>query len=366
MKKIQDAIIYQNTQTYAAFPCLEKCQNGDLLAAFRAAPREPSIYHFHSQSQAMLARSTDGGVSWSEPAAILPDLDLAQQDPHITMLPGGELLMTAFLWQFHAACERDSLRDVYMEIQEVKGGIMRCAGIITALSLDNGHTWQDQGKIRIADAPRSLWACSAMHSKVVALPDGGILLPCRVESRAGYLEYLIRSDDQGKSWCFVSEIVSDQSTEHYNYYDECFLYRTAGGRLVCFLRCYQEGGLMEICFSDDDGLHWSKPAVTTVWGYPQSICRLTGGKALLTYGYRRPPYGVRARIVDDDCQGIDSAEEFSVYSVNEAQARAVGNPTDLGYPSGVELTDGRAIIAYYCYDLNNFTSCIRATTISTA
>lgn len=361
MNIVHNQIVFKDKCAYSAFPCIERCANGDLLVAFRKAPREQAVHHFHSQSKAVVVRSSDEGKTWSEPKEILPDCDLAQQDPHLTRLGDGKILMTAFTWQFHALCEKDALTDVYMEIGETKGGIMRCAGIVSALSLDDGLTWRFQDKIKPAGAPRNVWANAAMHTKAAVLPDGGILLPCRVESRAGYYEYLIRSDDDGQSWCYVTEIVRDTSPRHHHYYDECFIQRLADGRLFCFLRCYDEGGLMEVCTSGDDGQSWSKPVLTTVWGFPQSTLRLSDDRILLTYGYRRAPYGVRMKILDPLCSDIDQAEESVVYAVSQEQADGIQSSTDLGYPSGIQLADGSILIVYYCYDLNDRTSHIRAT-----
>jgi sialidase-1 len=361
MKKINDVIVFRDTGSYSAFTCAERCVNGDILIAFRCAPREPEIYHFHSQSKAVVVRSSDEGKSWSEPIEIFPDYDLAQQDPQITLLPDGRLLAAAFTWQFHPKCERSTMSDAFMELPEIKDGIMRCAGIILAESSDNGYRWKFLGKMHLDNAPRDVWACAAMHSKFVVLPDGGILIPCRVEDGNGYYTYLVRSDDGGRSWRYVVEIVRDTSPNHHVYYDEAYLQRLSNGRLVLLLRSYGDGGLMECCFSDDDGRSWSTPVKTEVWGFPQTSTYLSDGRLLLSYGYRREPYGVRARIVSENFSDVDNAEETVVYGVSADRAQLVNAPYDLGYPSAVELKDKNILIAYYCYDLNDRTSYIRGT-----
>ena len=355
--------IFKDSRYYAAFTCAERARNGDILVAFRMAPREATINHFHSQSKAVFVRSTDEGRTWSAPEMLFPNYDLAQQDPHITCLPDGRLLAMAFTWQCHPKYERHTLVDAYMELPEVKDVIMRCAGVIAAQSCDDGHTWSFLGKIALNNADRSYWACAAMHSKVVALDSGALLCPFRVESASGYYTYIVRSDDGGQSWRYVSEVVRDKSPNHHNFYDEAFLQRLPSGRLVIELRSYTEGGLMDYAFSDDEGETWTKPTTSAVWGFPQSSQMLSDGRLLLTYGYRREPWGVRARIVKPDFSDVDSAEEIEVYSVSKDRAARVESPNDLGYPSAVELSGGRALITYYCYDLNDRTSCIKGTII---
>ena len=363
MRVVEDRIVYKDPRYYAAFTCVERCADGSLLTAFRCAPREPEIHHFHSQSKAVAVRSADGGRTWGEPVEIFPDWDLAQQDPHITRLPDGRILAMAFTWQAHPKCERSTLTDVYMELPEDKDVIMRCAGVITAESSDNGKSWTFLGKIRPSGAPRQLWACAAMHSRVAVLPDGTLLLPMRVEDGSGYYTYLVRSRDGGHSWEYVTEIIRDTSPAHHHYYDEAYIQRLADGRLVTELRCYDEGGLMEYCISADGGETWTGPVKSTVWGFPQTSARLSDGRIFLCYGYRREPFGVRARLVKADFSDVDTAEELVIYGLTQNRVRNFPVPGDLGYPSAAELEDGRVLVTYYCYDLNDRTSHIRAAVV---
>ncbi len=364
MRVIDDRIVYKDPKYYAAFTCAERCADGSLAAAFRRAPREPEIHHFHSQSKAVLVRSEDEGRTWSEPREIFPDYDLAQQDPHITALPGGQLLATAFTWQAHPKAERHTLTDVFMELAEDKDVIMRCAGVIGAVSDDSGRSWRFLGKLRPDGAPRSMWACAAMHSKAAVLPDGTVLLPLRVEDGTGYYTYIIRSHDRGLTWEYVAEAFRDRSPAHHHYGDEAYLQRLADGRLVLLLRCYDEGGLMEYCLSEDDGLHWTAPVKSAVWGFPQTSTLLSDGSLFLCYGYRREPWGVRARLVKGDFSDVDTAEELTIYGLTQNRVRSFPVPADLGYPSAVELGDGRILVTYYAYDLNDRTSHIRAAVVA--
>ena len=355
MNIIRDFIIYKDENSYCAFPCITRCQNGDLLVCFRQAPREEHAHHHHSMSRAVTVRSRDDGLTWDETYNyIARDDDIGQQDPHVTTLDDGSIFAAYFTWQSHPETENAGIFDAHGELSVgVKNCIWRCCGVHTAISKDNGYTWKTYGKITLPNAGRHIFANAAMHSKAVQLGNR-LLLPIRVEAPDSYKHYLIESFDGGASWNYVCEMLRAPCEKHH-YYDEGFLYLTPSGKLICVFRCYDEGGLMEYIVSGDEGYTWGKPIKTNVWGYPQTIAPLSGGRTLLTYGYRRDPWGARARILDAELNNIDAADEIIIYDK--------GRHADLGYPSGIELNDGSILITYYCSDLNDGIFMIKGTVI---
>ena len=64
---------------------------------------------------------------------------------------------------------------------------------------------------------------------------------------------------------------------------------------------------------------------------------LYDGRLCLTYGYRDPPYGMRARISQDG--GLTWSQEVSL--------RNGGGNHDIGYPRTVQCPDGRVVTVYY-------------------
>ena len=60
---------------------------------------------------------------------------------------------------------------------------------------------------------------------------------------------------------------------------------------------------------------------------------------LLVYGYRHPPYGIRARVLDPECKNVASAEEIIL--------RDDGGDGDLGYPWATLVSRNRALVVYY-------------------
>jgi len=67
--------------------------------------------------------------------------------------------------------------------------------------------------------------------------------------------------------------------------------------------------------------------------------RLEDGRVFLVYGYRHPPYGIRARILDAECTDFATAPEFVL--------RDDGGNGDLGYPWAVALPGRRILAVYY-------------------
>ena len=64
---------------------------------------------------------------------------------------------------------------------------------------------------------------------------------------------------------------------------------------------------------------------------------LDDGRLLIAYGYRVKPYGIRARVSEDNGQ---------IWGP-ELVLRDDGGSWDLGYPRIVKLAGGRVLVAYY-------------------
>ena len=73
-------------------------------------------------------------------------------------------------------------------------------------------------------------------------------------------------------------------------------------------------------------------------GHPYHATRLPDGKVFVIYGYRHAPYGVRARVLDPEC------EQFIG---EELVLRSDGGNGDLGYPWATLTNDGRLLAVYY-------------------
>lgn len=80
--------------------------------------------------------------------------------------------------------------------------------------------------------------------------------------------------------------------------------------------------------------------VRELGGNPPSLNVLHDGRLCLTYGYRLPPYGIRAKISCDN--GLTWGQEIIL--------RNDGGNWDLGYPRTVQRLDGKMVTIYYFND----------------
>jgi hypothetical protein len=67
--------------------------------------------------------------------------------------------------------------------------------------------------------------------------------------------------------------------------------------------------------------------------------QLRNGAVFVSYGYRKKPFGIRAKLCNSDLSDLDTAPEIII--CDDAPNG------DLGYTHAVELKDGRILLAYY-------------------
>ena len=148
-----------------------------------------------------------------------------------------------------------------------------------------------------------------------------------------YGAYALRSADQGQTWR-LNQIAYDPDLEHS--FDETSLLELPSGRILAMMRHYgpKDSGdrYLYESHSDDDGVTWSTPAKTEMWGYPAHLLRLKSGKILCTYGHRRDPWGHRAAL---------SADEGKSWEIGQIKLlRDDSLPGWTTYPMSSQLEDG--------------------------
>ncbi len=156
----------------------------------------------------------------------------------------------------------------------------------------------------------------------------------------------IRTRDGGQTWDLLGWI-GPQPPEGYGY---AIMPSTVQLKSGAYLSMIRRGGVfdgvkrwwMEPYLSPDEGATWYKldePYIDNA-GNPPAMIRLQDGRIALTYGWRTAPYGIRARISDDE--GQSWGEEFVL--------RGDGGNWDLGYPRTVQRADGKCLTIYYFND----------------
>jgi hypothetical protein len=152
--------------------------------------------------------------------------------------------------------------------------------------------------------------------------------------------FCARTQDGGKSWKFVSWI---------NKLPDGFAIMPSTVRigaeelLTAVRRRSGTSRWIETYRSVDNGRNWkldTRPAPSTGEGNPPSMIRLVDGRICLTYGYRRAPFGVRARLSRDGGRTWQP----------ELILRADGGGRDVGYPRSVQRPDGKIVTIYYTHD----------------
>ena len=104
-----------------------------------------------------------------------------------------------------------------------------------------------------------------------------------------------------------------------------------------------EGGIGELrwTISHDVGFTWAPVRSLGIFGQPADLQMLPDGRFVCTYGYRNPPFGVRAAILElaDD--------ELTV--THEIVLRDDSVNWDCGYPSSAVRHDGTITSVYYIH-----------------
>jgi len=306
------------------WPTAVLLQNGELVVIARAgAPHAVT----RGSSRLQLVRSGDGGKTWSEPewvAASRPDQDL--RDGWLTQLKDGTLILGFHIYAFNSQGVPD----------------MDHVNLYLTHSKDRGHNWSIPFKVDISPY---IWGNT--HGRIVELPSGMLLMHVTaayttapgwanlfrpVEERE-FQSYVFRSRDGGKTWGDRSLISNGNETS---------LLGLPSGKVLAAVRGISAVSIHQ---SLDEGRTWRNLGVVTEFGeLPGSLLRLQDGRILLSYGDRRTPfYGVQAILSRDEGQTWDRENRFQL--VWDAPN------TDCGYPTSIQLPDGRILTVFYQVDV---------------
>lgn len=290
-----------------------------------------------------VARSRDGGVTWGAPVTAA-DSERDDRNPALGIAPDGTLLL-AYLWQ--GSYDAAGRYTPSLNRQETR---------ITR-SRDGGQSWIDDrlldfdalngaspyGKIRevegVLHMPIYTGAGARPRTRDPRCGEEG-KEPVLVDpASAG--TYLLRSTDGGRTW-------GDPTLVALGLNEADFLPLPGGDWIFAGRSEKREPGTRErsewgaaihLCRSTDGGRTWRWAArVTEAMEHPPDLTLLGNGWILLTFGYRRPPYGVQGIISRD---GGRSWEQRRLIFADRLPNG------DCGYPSTARLTTGRLVTVYY-------------------
>jgi len=343
LRKLEDRIIYRDDDFYSAFPSVVRRPNGELIVAFRRAPErrrwgEAATRHTDPCSQLVLVRSRDAGRTWSrEPELIFAHPFGGSQDPCLLQLRDGALLCSSYGWALLDAGAADRMTN------SLRHGAFVFLGGYLLRSADGGRHWQ--GPLRPPHVPADVTR-DALGRPTPAYNRGAmcvgrdgrlywVVAACPELSSRRTETHLLVSADQGRSWHYSCPVATDPKVT----FNEASLYETPNGDLVAFLRTANFDDHTVVARSTNGGRSFLAWQDAGFQGHPHYALRLPDGRVLLVYGYRHPPFGIRARVLDAECRHLADAPELVL--------RQDGGNGDLGYPWATQLGPDRVLVVYY-------------------
>ena len=285
---------------YEAFPDVCRSKSGDLLCVFYAGYGHVSVPResLPKGARVSMVRSSDNGSTWSAAETVV-DSPIDDRDPSITQLRDGRLVVT------------------YMSY--VPGRRPATHEVLLIWSEDDGKTW---GTPQPIDTP--LKGNEAVSEPIRELSDGTLLLPLYGALKPGEKDssVMMLSRDGGKTW--PEHAIISLPGEHLH---EPSVAQLPDGRLLVFIR-----PRMRWCESADNGKTWTDPKPMPMSGdapYP-----LLTSKGLLLLAFRHHPTHSTSMAYSRD-YGKTWSEVILL-------DRVIG-----GYPSLIELPDGRVLVVYY-------------------
>lgn len=308
-----------------------------LVGLVKAHYKMDQLHHSRDKSKPsyyLLARSLDGGESWS------------LEDPDNFAGDGGTPMKV-----------KDKIQFGHPDFA------MRCWANEFFISYDRGKTWQ--GPFLFPD-----FGLQELTSRTDYLVTGEasclFFLSAKVENVKASLQdraFCASTSDGGKTIQFVSWMAETDTIRSVM----PSTVRLAENHLVSALRRRYDPtpsqgyalqkNWIDVYQSLDNGASWqflSKVADTDGGkrnGNPPSMVRLNDGRLCVTYGYRGIPYSIRARISDDN--GKTWGKEIML--------RDDPLTNDIGYTRSVVRSDGKVVTIYYYTSEQNVEQHIAAT-----
>ena len=215
---------------------------------------------------------------------------------------------------------------------------LRCQSSRFYFSYDRGRSWK--GPFRLPEVGEDLGARTDYIAN--GKHDCFLFLATEDDFTGEDRAFCARTTDGGKTIRFVSWMTPPKKGERSVMPSTV---RLSKSHFISAMRRKHGSrrNWIDVYRSEDTGKTWkflSKVADTDRGGRngnPPSMGRLKDGRLVVTYGYRAPPYGIRAKVSKDN--GKTWGKEIIL--------RKDGRSWDLGYPQTVMRPDGKVVTMYY-------------------
>ncbi|MFW6124976.1 MAG: sialidase family protein [Pirellulales bacterium] len=195
-------------------------------------------------------------------------------------------------------------------------------------SADGGRTWDIRED---ALPPKREGGELIPHGDLETAADGALCQSVYTETIRPSRTYILRSDDDGYTWSPPTLLAEG--------FNECDILHLGDGEWLA--ACRREGGASNHLFrSRDDGHTWAHEEMLAPNGTSAvNLMRLADERVVFTSGDR----SVNRRGIDVRVSLDERGQRWSI----PHRLKHIDAYTDSGYPSTVQLPDGRLVTAYY-------------------
>ena len=328
-RSVQHVDVYKVAGRYGGWPANHGIWrwNNEILVGFEAGYFKDNkgghSIDYTRPAEHLLARSLDGGATWAieRPDDLKPPPGEKQAGVPsesggraVTPSPGDipfthpDFVFTARMASIHVGPSR------------------------FYYSTDRGRTWKGPHALPDLGTP----GLAARTDYIVDGPKTMTLMltAAKANNKEGRV-IAARTTDGGRTWTRLGYVHDEPADNDYGIMPSTV--RLSPTSLITSVRFRR---WIEAYRSDDNGTTWqhlARAVPDTGRGNPPSLVKLADGRLVITYGYRAEPYGIRARVSNDEGRTWD----------DEIELRNDGGTWDLGYTRTVQRPDGKLVTVYY-------------------